>query len=654
IDCQKILKHWIEFQLVDEQGKPLTGISYKLKSRGNKSIVRTGTTDGNGLLREEDLPPMPVTISVSAQPLANKVTQSFPRRDTGRRGNQYIMRDCYYSKYKYQYITLGEISDAYPKVKGWSEEELKTSVHFKDTTLNGFSASELNRRHVLEIQAIESGINLTIGVFFDGTGNNVDNTDERLCAKEKYDLTPEQLEAFSCSFNKYGDPGDVWRLSYDNYYTNVHFLFKIYKKDEISEGNHQIKVYIEGVGTKSGESDSVRGYMFGRFDTGVVTKTDIGIERIKNALAEFLEKTEDKVRTIQFDIMGFSRGAASARHFANRVLERDPALIHPLHALLNKHHNLDTSHTTPGKTHYLGTRFLGIYDTVTAIGELYNLYTPHYSSVTGPANIFLPHNIAKDVFHITAKNECRYNFSLNSVKPSWPELELPGAHADVGGGYDPKTEEKLFITRPKSAPVDKSTPDHATLIYKGTQKELSLIKNSSTTGDLLTSENVEIVTWREPAPAPIPAHSVHSQALLLYSKRLVVGAMLTRTIHNDWSKVGMLVMQDAAQEAGMVFDKYDDKDNDYQLPLELKSLADKAIAQGRAIRQGQQPVPFTQEELSLIYSKYVHCSAHWNGAKIQDGQTQGDTYPAEIIYANRPNDDWCRVIFDNNSKDISK
>ncbi len=26
-DCQKILKNWIEFQLVDEQGKPLAGIT---------------------------------------------------------------------------------------------------------------------------------------------------------------------------------------------------------------------------------------------------------------------------------------------------------------------------------------------------------------------------------------------------------------------------------------------------------------------------------------------------------------------------------------------------------------------------------------------------------------------------------------------------
>ncbi|CDG18060.1 protein of unknown function [Xenorhabdus doucetiae] len=28
IDCQKILKHWVEFQLVDEEGEPLSGMPY--------------------------------------------------------------------------------------------------------------------------------------------------------------------------------------------------------------------------------------------------------------------------------------------------------------------------------------------------------------------------------------------------------------------------------------------------------------------------------------------------------------------------------------------------------------------------------------------------------------------------------------------------
>ncbi|MBE8598235.1 phospholipase effector Tle1 domain-containing protein [Xenorhabdus sp. BG5] len=640
INCKKALKHWIEFQLVDEQGEPLTGIPYKLTSRNNKSLVRTGTTDGKGLLREENLPPMPVTLSVTAQSLADEIVKRTPRQQTGE-ANSPVKPAAILDGHEYQYMTLGMLSDGYPKIKGWQDDELKSSEHFKDSTLKGFSTSQLNRRHVLEIQVIESGINLTIGVFFDGTGNNVDNTDERLCAKEKSDPTPEQFNDFMCSLNKYGKPGDVWRLSYDNYYTNVVFLHKLYRTNEISAGNHQIKVYINGVGTKSGESDSVIGYGTGRGDTGVVTKTDIGIEKIKEVLTEFLDKTKDNIRTLQFDIIGFSRGAASSRHFANRVLKQDKDLLKALNECFVDHRYLENPRYPTGKT-----RFLGIYDTVTAIAEMNNLLNPHNSSVTGRANIFLSPDIAKSVFHITAQNECRYNFSLNSVKPHWPELELPGAHADVGGGYDPVSDESLCITRPKSMEVSGFgiPSDNKLYVYKNTQKELEQLKKSPTIGSLVTDENVELITWHDDSS---------EYARRTGSTKIMAAAVLTRTIQNDWSKVGMLVMQDAAQEAGLVFNKPDNKDGNYQLPEELQSIAKKAIAQGLSIRQGQKPEPFTQEELKLIWSKYTHFSANWNNSKTKDNEKQGDILPAEIAYANRPNSDWRRTIFDNNGKDIS-
>lgn len=53
--------------------------------------------------------------------------------------------------------------------------------------------------------------------------------------------------------------------------------------------------------------------------------------------------------------------------------------------------------------------------------------------------------VAEKVFHITATNECRFNFALNSVKPAWPELSLPGVHSDIGDGYLPVTKEHLFL-----------------------------------------------------------------------------------------------------------------------------------------------------------------------------------------------------------------
>jgi hypothetical protein len=89
------------------------------------------------------------------------------------------------------------------------------------------------------------------------------------------------------------------------------------------------------------------------------------------------------------------------------------------------------------------TRFIGIFDTVAAIGTPTNGFNPHNAD-TGAVNIALRPGVAEKVFHITAAHECRFNFALNSVKPAWPELALPGVHSDIGGGYLPLLEENLF------------------------------------------------------------------------------------------------------------------------------------------------------------------------------------------------------------------
>ncbi|MEX0444896.1 DUF2235 domain-containing protein [Xenorhabdus sp. SGI246] len=638
IDCQKILKNWIEFQLLDEQGKPLTGIPYTLKSRGNKKDIRSGVTNGEGLLREENLSPMLVTLSVSAQPLADEIVKRMPRLQAGE-AHSSVKPKALMDGHEYQYTPLGMLSDAYPKIKGWQEQELKDSEHFRGSSLQGLSIHQLNRRHVLEVQVIESGITLTIGVFFDGTGNNTENINERLLCLPKATETNQQ--AMSCSFNQFGLPGDTSRISYDGYYTNVHFLHEIYKQEEIDDSSHQTKVYIEGIGTQAGKSDSVVGYGLGIGETGVHAKTEMAIQKIKVEISEALKKIQSNVKCLQFDIIGFSRGAAAARHFANRVFNCDPILEQALTDCFDQYRYLDKSLYPTGKN-----RFLGIFDTVAAIGTLGNGLNPH-SADTGNIDIRLPAGIAEHVFQITAMNECRYNFSLNSITPDYPELIFPGVHSDIGGGYNPIETERLFITRPHSLTIDESIPNNATWIYKKAQGELSQMRNYPTIAPLLHGNKVKVETWQNNQFYP-------RNDLERFQKQVAAAAVLYRKITNDWSKVVMLVMQDAAQEAGVIFGKPNDDDKDYQLPPELAPLTEKAIKQGRAVRQGQSLTPFSAEELALIQTKYVHCSSHWNSVVIKDEQIQGGVGSIELIsFVNRPCEKWHRAIFDITGKEIS-
>jgi hypothetical protein len=141
------------------------------------------------------------------------------------------------------------------------------------------------------------------------------------------------------------------------------------------------------------------------------------VKTIETTLASL--KGKFVVDTLLFDIFGFSRGAAAARHFANRIQAEDSTVISAIS-------------TGMGTVSYCGapagiTRFLGIMDTVAAVGTVANGLDPH-SADTGSVNIQLRPGVAQKVFHLTAQHECRYNFALNSIARDWPELALPGMH----------------------------------------------------------------------------------------------------------------------------------------------------------------------------------------------------------------------------------
>ncbi|PHM72516.1 lipase family protein [Xenorhabdus kozodoii] len=149
IDCQKILKHWIEFQLVDEQGQPLVGMPYKLISQGNKKDIRTGTTDGEGLLREENLPPMPVRLWVDAQKLTDEMEFRQLRTVRGPLGSK-VRHNAKAQGHSYRYVKIGDLCDQTPVIEGWVKTELP-KYHFPDNKFQGFRAVFMDERWVLEV-----------------------------------------------------------------------------------------------------------------------------------------------------------------------------------------------------------------------------------------------------------------------------------------------------------------------------------------------------------------------------------------------------------------------------------------------------------------------------------------------------------------------
>lgn len=490
-------------------------------------------------------------------------------------------------------------------------------------------------------------ITLTIGVFFDGTGNNANNSGARQAACSGEHFGMNNAEATSgleqCLRLNQGVSGTA-AGSYIGYYSNVHWLHALYSTDfpsSIEQG--QYAVYIEGIGTEDGAGDSTYGMGTGRGDTGVVKKTDRAIAALAAAIKDYLAKPSEVdagiVRQLQFDIFGFSRGAAAARHFANRVFSQDRAIISAIKMGLG---DVEFSGTPGGKT-----RFLGIFDTVAAIGTPVNGLNPH-SADTGEVNVVLRPGVAEKVFHITAQHECRFNFALNSVKPAWPELALPGAHSDIGGGYNPEEREACFLTRPEFETVPLSTPDTETRIYRQTCAQLKTMDGYPAIAPLLNAVEVNADVWHDDR---MPADRYGA-----LQKRSGAALVIDRLTRNDWSKVALRVMLDAAQDAGVVFDPILPKDDYLSLRAELNNLCEKAIIMGRAVRNGQSIQGFTTSEILMLAEKYIHCSANWNSVlRDNEGRVSGAVRPAKLMtFTNRPDERWQRTVYDMDGNRIWK
>ncbi|MGB0901995.1 T6SS phospholipase effector Tle1-like catalytic domain-containing protein [Halocynthiibacter sp.] len=215
---------------------------------------------------------------------------------------------------------------------------------------------------------------IRMGVFFDGTGNN------RFLV---------------------GTPG------FDGWHTNIDFLEQAYKETtEVMNGCNvtHAHVYVMGIGTdKTGTY--TRGMALGLGKTGVYQRTLEAIEEIEGVL----KSTSDGElqAAIEFDVFGFSRGAAAARYFANLV------------------NNGEAFGNQFGPTK---VKFLGIFDTVGSTGipgneaEVIDIST---SAAT-----------AEHIVHITADSEFRENFPLTLARVG-QRIRMVGAHSDIGGGYGP-------------------------------------------------------------------------------------------------------------------------------------------------------------------------------------------------------------------------
>ena len=396
---------------------------------------------------------------------------------------------------------------------------------------------------------------LRFGLFFDGTGNNLANTS-------------------------------------DAETTHIARLFKLYPND-----HQHVGLYIEGIGTCDGEPDSRLAMATGAGDLGWETQVAQARLRLLARLKDWLERTapEEGIR-LELDLFGFSRGAACARHFANDVHAKGKSL---LCALLRNDPAARAALPTPQDA--MGIRFIGLFDTVTAITQLGTVPTVHLRA-----------DLAQRIVHLVAADEHRDNFPLCSAGQY--DLPLPGAHADLGGGYPPLMEERLLLTRPDRSFTARRQPLTGAPSYL---RSAALLEQRKAQAPDYGFDH-QVLAWpRNPNVGDPRIDEVQVYAALEGR----------REVSNALAWVYLEIMHQLACAEGVALLPLPPAG----YPAELAPMAAKLRAHAHAWAAGDNgDAQLSNAEQALLYRRYIHHSSHWG----RDGATP--TSDLDSLYIHRP------------------
>ena len=430
-------------------------------------------------------------------------------------------------------------------------------------------------------------VRVEAGIFFDGTGNNRDNTqtyqrqmDDCLTANAAGAISEDECSA---------ELSQVMEGSYLSAETNVSKLERMYQQGQFQSEEwkeaHRISTYVSGVGTKSGESDDGPSMGLGLGEQGILKKIDQGSEALA---ADIIRFVSDPIDELVLDVFGFSRGAATARHFISREVQDEGGAL----AAAFKQQGIPWAKK-------ITVRFVGLFDTVAGIADLGNLDFSAHDAETGRINVNLRPEDAERVVQFAARDERRHNFSLNSLRGEsgdlpehFSEWVLPGVHSDIGGGYPDRFRERVEVRPPLVVKgKDRRNPE-ASFEFSRMLQERALIKHEGWIGPLNPLATLEIEQERPPG---------------LRGGDITLRLWLDREVLSEYSRIPLYLMHKLAVDAGVPFDPIPTESPQLVLPPELMTIARNLAAH---VWHGS-PLLMTPESNALLKQRYIHHSDHY-------------------------------------------
>ena len=456
-----------------------------------------------------------------------------------------------------------------------------------DKGLEGATPEEIeaSKRYAAGQSDLRPKVTVEAGVFFDGTGNSRDNTgaferkvDECLTAQAAGAISEEACSA---------EISQLMEGSYLNAETNVAKLRDLYlpfSTSTLTVENHRIRTYVSGVGTKSGKEDDAWAMGTGKGERGVFAKIELAVEQLSSDLSDMLTAQMDE---LILDVFGFSRGAATARHFVNEVRDgTDGALGQAFQKL-----GIAWPKTVT-------IRFLGMFDTVAAVVDILGADFSAHNANNGELRVDIAADSAQRAVHLTARDEWRHNFSLNSLRgpdgslpDHFDEWVLPGAHSDIGGGYPDNFHERIQVGLPRR--------------FRGYHPRDSY----EYTRILMDRKRIAGEGWLGPynPDGTLTVEEAYRRRLKEGEVELQFRLWLDRRVQAEYSRVALRQMYRLAKDAGVPLDPVDPADPGIVLPDELQPIAAQIT---RHINEGQ-PLRLSAAEEALLRQRYIHHSVHY-------------------------------------------
>jgi len=237
-------------------------------------------------------------------------------------------------------------------------------------------------------------------------------------------------------------------------------------------------------------------------------------------------------------------------------------------------------------------------------------------------NLYLPAGCARKVVHLVAHDEQRRNFALTRAAPQHEEIALPGAHADLGGGYPAEMTERLLLTQPRVSRERYGTDSHAAWSYRQAQLDLAHFQQEPWIDPAHTRLTLE--TWRHRLPQTRGEQP---------ESEIFAAIRLERQVRGALSLVYLRVMHRLASAYGVPFSPIPGTP-DLAIPDELEGIAAKLQAHAQGA-----PLALDDAEIRLLFGRYVHLCAHWNAVL---GSGLGNL---ETVFVNAPTADGRRIAY---------